>query len=1470
VGKIARMNATPMKIRSHLLCWILLLISTPLAAEICLPELGNGNICTAKDFRLVDGLVSGPPSCTEGEIIPGGIIMSLGMQPTANERYDIGIFVGDEGESPIGGASCTFSSLTPLETGGDFDPISGNGPYRELDGNACGDTLKTDGFVYRTIPLNNVLCHDLDGDGKLDISFAMTWQQNQGQCDDPNDPNNFTASSSKCVEWVGDVEDIEVVPPIPPPLPVISVSKSAVPHVVHAPGEEVSYTINIANDGPLTVTLESLTDTVFGDLNGQGTCSVPQQIGTGGSYNCIFAELITGNVGDIHTNTVTATVIDENSNIATGSDTATVSIINGDNGALGELVWFDINGDGLHAADEPGIDGVTIDLLRNGSFYATTITANNGQYEFANLSQGSYRIEVTDQANILANAILTGGVEPHAVVLDAGEIYLQANFGYAIAAIKVHKTPDRHVIHAPGEDVTFIVNVQNTGPVDITLSELVDDTFGDLKGKGSCFYPQSLVPGAIYSCTFTELISGIAPHFHKNTVTASAFDAANNTIFSADGAFVEIIDGKNGSIGDLVWLDQNLDRIRNQGEIGIDNVTLDLMKDTTGDGTYNLLVDSTTTLFSGAYAFTSLPAGSYQVEVTDVHAVLTGLDLTHGTEPHQLNLSSAEIYELADFGYSAPPLPQIKVVKRATVSSIHAPGADVSYVIAVRNTGNTNLSLSSLLDSKFGSLNGEGSCSVPQTIAMGDLYFCAFTTFVAGAPGDVHTNVVFAIAEDSTGNVVHDHNSAGVDIIDSNDAAIGYLLWNDENADGIADPGEAGLANVTLNLLQDVDDDGSFETTIGTLTTSANGTYAFTGLAAGSYRVEVTDDNNILDEMVLTGGVDPYDVSLAVAQVYASVNFGYSRGAINVIKLADKSSIHAPGENVAYTITIENISYLELFPVSLNDDRFGDLTLRGCRLPQSLLPQSVHSCSFTVALTGDVGDQHTNVVTVVAEDAAGNQITSNDNFTVAFIDSFNGAIGDLVWLDSNRNGTRDPLEPGLTSVTLELWQDTDANGSYETLLGEKLSNSDGRYAFSSLGQGKYRVLVTDRLGIVTGMNLTGGTQPHDTELAIGQLYPDADFGYSFPPVPGIQVVKNADVPVVHEPGGSVNYTVSIQNTGETVLNLTSLTDNKFGNLDAQGSCSLPQEILQGGQYFCSFSGNVNGVIGDVHINEVLGSADNGLGGEILDVDTAEVHIIDSNDAALGYRVWLDSNGDGTMDPGETGLNNVTLALLQDTDSDGNYETTIGTKVTASGGIYTFHQFPAGSYRVVVSDNGNLLDGMVMTGGTEPHDVVLAQSQIHSSANFGYARASMALTKSADVSSLEEPGGQVTYTVSLTNTGPVEITSDSLIDDKFGDLNGQGNCQLPQVISAGASYSCSFTSLVAGEAGHNHINTMVARAHDSEDNPLASTDYWLIKFSPTVPVEPFVPVPAMSEPGKIILYLLMFAIAFTVYRRRYVQ
>jgi hypothetical protein len=64
-------------------------------------------------------------------------------------------------------------------------------------------------------------------------------------------------------------------------------------------------------------------------------------------------------------------------------------------------------------------------------------------------------------------------------------------------------------------------------------------------------------------------------------------------------------------------------------------------------------------------------------------------------------------------------------------------------------------------------------------------------------------------------------------------ASLGDFVWNDTNANGIQDPGEAGISGVTVRLL-----DGSGNDLNRTTTTNANGGYSFTGLTPGSYSVQ--------------------------------------------------------------------------------------------------------------------------------------------------------------------------------------------------------------------------------------------------------------------------------------------------------------------------------------------------------------------------------------------------------------------------------------------------------------------------------------------------------------------------------------------------------------------------------------------------------------------------------------------------------
>ncbi len=50
---------------------------------------------------------------------------------------------------------------------------------------------------------------------------------------------------------------------------------------------------------------------------------------------------------------------------------------------IGNYVWADLNANGIQGPSEKGIDGITVELVKNNAVVATTVTANGGQYYFS-------------------------------------------------------------------------------------------------------------------------------------------------------------------------------------------------------------------------------------------------------------------------------------------------------------------------------------------------------------------------------------------------------------------------------------------------------------------------------------------------------------------------------------------------------------------------------------------------------------------------------------------------------------------------------------------------------------------------------------------------------------------------------------------------------------------------------------------------------------------------------------------------------------------------------------------------------------------------------------------------------------------------------------------------------------------------------------------------------------------------------
>ncbi len=165
-----------------------------------------------------------------------------------------------------------------------------------------------------------------------------------------------------------------------------------------------------------------------------------------------------------------------------------------DVGYIGDMVWWDIDGDGLQDAGEPGIPGVTVELLKNGSVINTTATDAYGIYAFTALPAGDYEVRIlsnefaaggtlenwtasplnvgTDEA-VDSDGDLITHVAP--VTLTSGQGTTSVDFGFGIASgYTLTKTLTSDNPSRLGQPVTFAIVIVNTGNTWLSTLPLQD------------------------------------------------------------------------------------------------------------------------------------------------------------------------------------------------------------------------------------------------------------------------------------------------------------------------------------------------------------------------------------------------------------------------------------------------------------------------------------------------------------------------------------------------------------------------------------------------------------------------------------------------------------------------------------------------------------------------------------------------------------------------------------------------------------------------------------------------------------------------------------------------------------------------------------------------------------------------------------------------------------------------------------
>jgi uncharacterized repeat protein (TIGR01451 family) len=224
------------------------------------------------------------------------------------------------------------------------------------------------------------------------------------------------------------------------------------------PGDVIEYTYEVANTGDTPLSNVTVSDDecspVTRDTYDGDDVLEPAQVWF---YTC--SRTLEATDADPLVNTATVTAEDPQCCCVECDDTASVDVLT--SGFIGDLVWNDRDGDGVHDPDETGLANIVIDLTFDGTVWTTT-TNLDGYYEFTGLEAGDYIVDVND-STIPPGYFLTSVSDPFNVTLGAHERFEDADFGYQlVACLELDKIAPETVV--AGEQITYTIVVTNHGP----------------------------------------------------------------------------------------------------------------------------------------------------------------------------------------------------------------------------------------------------------------------------------------------------------------------------------------------------------------------------------------------------------------------------------------------------------------------------------------------------------------------------------------------------------------------------------------------------------------------------------------------------------------------------------------------------------------------------------------------------------------------------------------------------------------------------------------------------------------------------------------------------------------------------------------------------------------------------------------------------------------------------------------------
>jgi hypothetical protein len=1083
---------------------------------------------------------------------------------------------------------------------------------------------------------------------------------------------------------------------------------------------------------------------------------------------------------------------------------------------LAGTVYQDTNGNNAFDAGEPGIGGVTLALSGTNNLgqmiSATTTTAANGTYSFtADLSgnllrPGSYTITETQPSGYLLGAAAAGTVNGtvdgnaasattiNSIALTSGQNgvnYLFGDYKPVTVSGTVYQDSNGNNAFDAGEPGISGVTLTLTGTnglgqaITATTTTAANGTYS----FGTDSSGNQLRPGT-YTITETQpsgfLLGGATVGTVNGTTDGSAASATviNAILLTSGQGGINYLFGdyKPVTVAGTVYQDINGNNAFDSGEPGIAGVTVTL-SGTNGLG--QAVTSTTTTAANGTYSFSTDSSGN------------------------QLRPGTYTITETQPSGY---------LLGAATVGTVN--GA------------------------------ADGTVSSPTKIVS-----------IALTSGQGGISYLF-------GDVLP--------------VTVSGTVYQDTNGNNAFNGGEPGIAGVTVTLSGT---NGVGQAITATTTTAANGTYSFSTdssgnqLRPGSYTLTETQPAGYLLGAATVGTVNgTADGTAASATVINSIaltsgqsGISYLFGDYKAVTLAGTVYQDTNGNNAfdagepgisGVTLTLSGTNGLGQAitatattaangTYSFSTDSSGNQLRPGTYTITETQPSGYLLGAATVGTVNGTTDGTAASATVINSIA----LTSGQSgISYLFGDYKAVTLAGTVYQDTNGNNAFDAGEPGISGVTLTL---SGTNGLGQAVTATTTTAANGTYSFTTdasanqLRPGTYTITETQPSGFLLGAATVGtvngtadgaaasATVINAITLTSGQSGISYLFGDYKPVTLAGTVYQDTNGNNAFDSGepGIAGVTVTLSGTNGLGQAITATTTTA-----ANGTYSFSTDSggnqLRPGTYTITETQPSGYLLGAATVGTVNGTAD----GTITSATKISSIALTSGQGGINYlfgdykavtlagQVYQDTNGNGALDAGETGIAGVTLAL---SGTNGLGQAITATATTAANGTYSFstdtggNQLRPGTYVVTetvpsgyiasaanVGTVSGTADGTAVSA-TQITTIAMTSGQSGISYNFGDVKAiTLAGLVYHDVNGNGvQDGGEVglagvTVTLSGTNGLGQAITATattaangtySFTTDSSGNLLRPGTYTITESVPSGYMSSAANLGTVGGTA-----------------------------------------------------------------------